>query len=81
MGNVVVEHISSGVLDEPVDYLQEHDEWVAVFTGAALLEIAGEPCELFAGDWVVLPARVPHRLVHTAARTTWLAVHVHASGC
>jgi quercetin dioxygenase-like cupin family protein len=29
---------------------------------------------LGAGDWLLLPAGVPHRLVHTDAGTSWLTV-------
>ena len=28
MGEVIIEQILSGVVDEPVDYNQDHDEWV-----------------------------------------------------
>jgi len=70
----VVEQISSGVLDAPVDYLQADDEWVVVLAGRATLEVGGESLELTAGDWVLLPAGVPHRLVRTERGTSWLAV-------
>jgi mannose-6-phosphate isomerase-like protein (cupin superfamily) len=75
----VVEQISSGELDAPVDYLQTHDEWVVVLAGGATLEVRGESLELAAGDWVLLPAGVPHRLVRTERGTSWLAVSSTAS--
>lgn len=70
----VVEHILSGELDAPVDYLQADDEWVVVLAGSATLEVRGERFELGAGDWFLLPAGVPHRLVRTEPGTSWLAV-------
>ena len=77
VGNVVVEQILSGPDVEPEDYLQDQDEWITVLAGAALMEVGGERVDLVAGDWVLLPAGVPHRLVEVEAGTNWLAVHVH----
>jgi cupin 2 domain-containing protein len=74
VAGVAVEQILSGRLDEPVDYLAEVDEWVVVLEGRATLEVAGELLELHAGDWVLLPARTPHRLVETEPGTNWLTV-------
>jgi len=69
-----VEQILSGTLAEPVEYLQDHDEWVVVLAGAAVLEVDGRRCELRTGDWLLLPAEIPHRLVTTDPATSWLAV-------
>ena len=41
VGNVVIEQILDGVVDEPVDYDQDHDEWVVLLEGAAELEVNG----------------------------------------
>jgi cupin 2 domain-containing protein len=70
-----VEHISSGELAGPVDYRQDEDEWVVLLAGAATLELRGERLELTPGDWLFLPAGVPHRLLATAAGSSWLAVY------
>ena len=69
-----VEQILSGRLDAPQDYVQDHDEWVVVLDGGAVLEVAGVAHDLVAGDWWFLPAGTPHRLVRTAPGTSWLAV-------
>lgn len=69
-----VEQILSGELERPADYEQDHDEWVVVLSGAAQLEIAGVVHDLDAGDWWLLPARRPHRLLRTEPGTSWLAV-------
>jgi mannose-6-phosphate isomerase-like protein (cupin superfamily) len=74
VGGAVVEQILSGRLDAPVDYLAGVDEWVVVLGGRATLEVAGELLELHAGDWVLLPAGTPHRLVDTDPGTNWLTV-------
>jgi cupin 2 domain-containing protein len=77
--NVVVEQILSSADDNPETYVQTQDEWVVLLAGSASLDVGGEPIDLDAGDWVVLPAGVPHRVTRTAAGTQWLAVHVHAT--
>lgn len=74
--NLVVEQILSGRLEAPADYLQEHDEWVAVLHGSARLELAGEAVELRSGDWLLIPAATPHRLLWTESGTRWLALHL-----
>lgn len=71
---VRIEQILSGRLDAQVDYLADVDEWVVVLEGRAVLEVAGASLTLGPGEWVLLPARVPHRLVETAAGTNWLTV-------
>ncbi|WP_370327505.1 cupin domain-containing protein [Euzebya sp.] len=75
---VVVEQIVSSSSPDTSEQIQDHDEWVLLLDGAATLEVAGVPLDLAAGQWVVLPARTPHRVVSTAAGTRWLAVHVHS---
>lgn len=80
LGGAVVEYILSGNLSSPVDYDQPHDEWVVVLDGAAVLEVNDERVALGSGDWVLLPAHVPHRLVHTEPGTRWLALHASDRG-
>jgi cupin 2 domain-containing protein len=79
-GNVVVEQILSGPDVAPEDYLQDQDEWITLLAGAAVLDVGGERVELGPGDWVLLPAGVPHRLVEVQSGSNWLAVHVHPRG-
>jgi cupin 2 domain-containing protein len=73
---VVVEQILSGVLDETVEFRQDHAEWAVVLTGRAMLEVRGERIDLEPGNWVFIPTDVPHRVTWTQPRTTWLAVHM-----
>jgi quercetin dioxygenase-like cupin family protein len=75
-GNVTIEHILSSAAVEPEPYDQPHDEWVVVLEGAATLDVEGEPVELAAGDWILLPAHRRHTVTSTAAGTRWLAVHL-----
>jgi cupin 2 domain-containing protein len=71
--NLVVEQVLSGRV-RPVDYLQDDDEWAIVLAGRATLAVAGERVELGAGEWVLLPAGTPHRLIRTDPGTNWLTV-------
>ena len=76
--SVVFEQILSGKSDAPVDYDQDHEEWVVLLEGAAELEVDGELLSLESGDWLRLPRNTPHRRVSTAQVTSWLAVRVPA---
>ncbi|WP_108667242.1 GNAT family N-acetyltransferase [Euzebya rosea] len=76
---VTVEQITSSATPDTGVQVGEADEWVVVLDGSAELEVAGEPRTLAAGDWIVLPAGTPHRVLATTAGTRWLAVHVTPS--
>jgi cupin 2 domain-containing protein len=75
LDGLVIEHILSGRLDAPVDYLQDEDEWVVLLAGSATLVVDGEDVELSAGEWLFLPAGTPHTLVRVEPGSSWLAVH------
>ena len=74
-GGTRIEQILSGRVDTPVDYQPDRHEWVTVLAGGATLVVDGETVDLAPGDWVLLPADVPHRLVRVVAGTSWLAFH------
>ncbi len=74
-GRTTIEQILSGRVETPLDYLGDRNEWVAILAGRATLEVDGEPVALAPGDWVVLPANVPHRLTSVDEGTSWLAFH------
>lgn len=76
VGGVVVNQILSGRLDAAADYLQDHAELAVVLAGGALVEVRGDRLDLAAGDWVLLPADTPHRLVSTQPGTSWLTIHI-----
>ncbi|MBI2732547.1 MAG: cupin domain-containing protein [Aquabacterium sp.] len=73
---VMIERIVSGKEVTPTEYIQPQDEWVVLLTGQALLEVAGEPVSLVAGDHLFLPAHTPHTVVQVSPGATWLAVHL-----
>lgn len=55
--------------------VQDHDEWVMVIAGAARLEGDDATVELTAGQALLIPAQVRHRVVWTEQPTVWIAVH------
>jgi cupin 2 domain-containing protein len=75
LSGAVVEHTLSGSLPSPLDYDQDHDEWVVLLHGGAVLDVGDERLDLVAGDWLFLPAHATHRLIETLPETSWLAVH------
>jgi cupin 2 domain-containing protein len=75
-----LEHIVSSASPPSMTMDQDDDEWVVLLAGTAVLEIAGQRCELAAGDWLLLPARTPHRVIETTSGARWLAVHVAEAG-
>jgi cupin 2 domain-containing protein len=59
----------------------ESDEWVVVLEGEAELSYAdGESVMLAAGDHVLIPAGVRHRVERTTAEPPCIWLAVHASG-
>jgi len=73
-----IEQILSGELAQPVEDRLDHDEWVVVLAGAAVLDVDGVEVTMAEGEWIHLPAGVPHRVRSTARPTSWLAVHLGA---
>ncbi len=61
-------------------YDQSDDEWVIVLQGGAKLAFddGSGPVDLFAGDYLYIPAHRRHRVAWTdpVGPTVWLAVHI-----
>ncbi len=76
--------VSTGQVTPDGEWYDQHDaEWVMVVTGCARLLIEGEAAAriLSAGDYVLIPAHVRHRVQWTDPNrpTVWLALHFVAS--
>ena len=71
--------VSTGQMTPPGQwYDQPGDEWVALLAGHATLRFEdGAFVELAPGDWLLIPARVRHRVEATSVDPpcVWLAVH------
>ena len=75
-----IERIVSQGQTTPVDapYIQSHDEWVLLLSGAARLWLDGQgEVNLAPGDALLIPAHVAHRVTFTQMEpaTVWLAIH------
>jgi cupin 2 domain-containing protein len=75
----LVERIVSLGQVTPVDqpYRQDHDEWVLLLAGHAVVEVAGRETPLHPGDHLLIPAGAAYRVTHTDPHTptVWLALH------
>jgi cupin 2 domain-containing protein len=76
---LTIERIVSNRLENGEWYDQDHDEWVLLAKGEALLSFAdGSHRALRKGDYLFIPARRRHRVVSTSADALWLALHLRA---
>lgn len=75
--NLVVERIVSSSAITPKEYMQPQDEWVVLIKGEAVLHVGGESLTLTPGDYLFLPAGVPHTVERTSHGAMWLAIHLH----
>lgn len=73
-----VERIVSSGSQPPASFDQDHDEWVMLVRGEAVVEVGGVEVDLQAGDHLTLPAHTPHTVVSTSQGAVWLAVHAPA---
>lgn len=71
------EHIASfGVASSPgFWYDQDLPEWVALLQGTASIEFEAGTLHLKAGDYLVIPAHLKHRVPATSSDASWLAIH------
>ena len=79
MKSARIEYIVSQGQASPVGYWydQTEDEWVLLLQGSAILGYAdGREIQLAAGDSLMIPAHVKHRVVQTdkMEKTVWLAI-------
>ena len=75
--NLVVERIVSSASVTSQEYVQPQDEWVLLLHGEATLQIAEKAVSLKSGDYLFLPAGVPHTVERVSDGAMWLAVHLH----
>ncbi len=82
LGDVAIERIVSHRAASPPGfwYDQGWDEWVVLLRGEAELRMATDATQkMRAGDYLVIPRGMKHRVESTSADALWLAVHVGRS--
>jgi cupin 2 domain-containing protein len=75
--NIKINRIVSSNKIEPIEYIQDEDEWVVVIEGKATLLLEDEEKILKKGDTLFIPAKTPHKVLKTSHGTVWLAVHIY----
>jgi|GEM_PF-1200949 len=72
-----IEHIVSPQAASPAGfwYDQDRPEWVALIRGNASLEFEEGALRLGAGDCLLIPARLKHRVSATSHDAVWIALH------
>jgi cupin 2 domain-containing protein len=71
----IISHGHTTPPDRP--YVQAWDEWVLVIQGLAKLDLEGSGLQtLQAGDYLLIPAGISHRVTYTSEPTIWLAIHI-----
>lgn len=79
-GDVKIERIVSSGQTSPEDqwYDQEHDEWVLLLEGNAIITFEdAEEVSLIKGDYILIKAHEKHRVTYTSTHPpcVWLAIH------
>ena len=74
--NIKINRIVSASEIEPVEYIQEEDEWLVLVEGEATLRIENKEKVLTKGETLFIPAKVPHTVLKTSDGTVWLTVHI-----
>ena len=75
--NVKINRIVSSDTIDPMEYLQEEDEWILLLQGEAILSINDKEIHLTEGDTYFIPSKTPHRVIKTEQNTLWLTVHIY----
>lgn len=75
--NAKIELIESCLINNGELYNQNHDEWVMLLDGEATLQIQDDLYTLKKGDFLFIRKGTIHRVVATAQKTLWLAVHLY----
>lgn len=71
------EHISSFGASSPPDFWYDQDlpEWVALLQGTASIEFEEGALHLKAGDYLIIPEHLKHRVSATSSDASWLVLH------
>ncbi len=75
--NVTIERIVSKSFKNGSWMVQQHDEWVLLIQGDALMEFNDRNVSLKQGEYLFIKAHEAHRVLETSQSAIWLAVHIH----
>jgi cupin 2 domain-containing protein len=74
--NIKINRIVSSANIEPIEYMQEEDEWLVLLEGEATLLIDKKEKVLTKGETLFIPAHTPHAVLKTQDGTVWLTIHI-----
>ena len=74
--NIKINRIVSSSEVEPIEYIQEEDEWLVLLEGEATLLIENKETTLTKGETLFISAKVPHTVLKTRDGTVWLTVYI-----
>jgi len=74
--NIKINRIVSSANVEPIEYVQEEDEWLVLLEGEATLLLDDKETILTKGETLFIPAKTPHSVLKTKEGTLWLTVHI-----
>ncbi len=74
--NVKIIRIISSEDFEPVEYIQDEDEWALVLEGEAVLRMEGREITLKKGNYIFIPSNTPHKILSMKQHTLWLTIHI-----
>ncbi len=74
--NISIERIVSKSFKNGSWMLQNHDEWVVLLKGDALLEFKDRNVSLKSGDYILIKSHEAHRVLNTSESALWLAIHI-----
>jgi cupin 2 domain-containing protein len=74
--NIKINRIITSSNIEPIEYIQEEDEWLVLLEGEASLLIRKKEKVLIKGETLFIPAKVPHTVIKTSQGAVWLTVHI-----
>ncbi len=74
--NIKINRIVSSSSIEPVEYIQDEDEWLVLLEGKATLLLEGKEKTLTKGETLFISAKTPHTVLKTSSGTVWLTVHI-----
>ena len=74
--NIKINRIVSAANIEPIEYIQEEDEWLVLLEGEATVAIDNHEKILTKGETLFIPAKTPHSVLKTSSNTMWLTVHI-----
>jgi len=74
--NININRIVSSSDVEPIEYIQEEDEWLVLLEGEATLLVDKKEEILTKGETLFIPAKTPHTILKTSSGTVCLTVHI-----